>query len=107
MGLALAMIWGFVWVNVRGAKAYERTLNLLRERKKEVDLVAKLLLEKETINHDEVYDLIGARPFKGDKSYNEYVSKQESERKKRETEGAAVDGNLTDDANARNLNPSL
>ena len=26
VGLALSMIWLFVWVNVRGAKSYERTL---------------------------------------------------------------------------------
>ena len=86
-------------------KAYERTLNLLRERKNEVDLVAKLLLEKETINHDEVYDLIGARPFEGDKSYNEFVSRRESDRKSKEAQEA--DGVTTDDASAPNLNPSL
>lgn len=86
-------------------KAYERTLNLLRERKNEVDLVAKLLLEKETINHDEVYDLIGARPFEGDKSYNEFVSRRESDRKSKEAQEA--EGATTDDANAPNLNPSL
>jgi AFG3 family protein len=31
-------------------------------------------LEKETITHDDMIDLIGARPFQGDSVYNEYVS---------------------------------
>jgi len=54
--------------------AYQRTLNLVREKKKEVESVAKLLLEKETITHDDVMDLVGARPFTGNEEYNQYVS---------------------------------
>ena len=38
--------------------------------------MAKLLLEKETITHDDIYDLIGPRPFAGDKLYQEYVSQR-------------------------------
>lgn len=53
---------------------YQRTLELLRTRKDDVEKVAKLLLEKETITHDDVYDLIGARPFEGDSVYKEFVS---------------------------------
>ena len=53
--------------------AYERTLKLLRERKSEVEAVAKLLLEKETIVHDDVHELVGPRPFKGDPQYEEFV----------------------------------
>jgi len=53
--------------------AYERTLELLRERKSEVEAVAKLLLEKETIVHDDVHELVGPRPFKGDPQYEEFV----------------------------------
>ena len=86
-------------------RAYERTLELLRERKDEVDKVAKLLLEKETINHDQIYDLIGERPFKGDKNYEEYVSQRQAERKQKE--GEERDGDATDDTNAPNLNPSF
>jgi AFG3 family protein len=87
-------------------RAYERTLALLRERKDEVDKVAKLLLEKETINHDDIFDLIGERPFKGDKNYEEYVSRREAERKQRESQ-ATADGEATDDASAPNLNPAF
>lgn len=54
--------------------AYQRTVDLIREKKAQVDSVAKLLLEKETITHDDMVDLIGARPFKADKQYEEYVS---------------------------------
>jgi len=54
--------------------AYERTMALMREKKEELEKVANLLLEKETITHDDIYDLIGPRPFAGDKQYEEYVS---------------------------------
>ena len=54
-------------------EAYERTLTLMREKKEEVAKVASLLLEKETITHDDIYKLIGARPFKGDPAYDEFV----------------------------------
>ena len=88
-------------------KAYERTLALLRERKDECDRVAKLLLEKETINHDQIYDLIGERPFTGDKNYNEYVSRRQADREASKKEEPATDGATTDDTNAPNLNPGF
>jgi len=55
-------------------EAYARTIALITERKEEVMKVTNLLLEKETINHDDIIDLIGARPFKADKNYADYVS---------------------------------
>jgi AFG3 family protein len=54
--------------------AYQRTLNLIRERKEEVEQLANLLLEKETITHDDIVDLVGPRPFTGDTAYQQYVS---------------------------------
>jgi AFG3 family protein len=54
--------------------AYERTLALMKDKKTELEKVAQMLLEKETITHDDIYDLIGPRPFEGDKQYEEYVS---------------------------------
>ena len=56
--------------------AYQRTLDLIRERKDEVENVAKLLIERETITHDDMIDLIGKRPFEGDPQYNEFVSRR-------------------------------
>lgn len=58
--------------------AYERTLNLIRDHKEDVEKVAKLLLEKETIVHDDLIDLVGERPFEGDDQYKEYVSRRKT-----------------------------
>lgn len=55
-------------------EAYERTVNLIRNHQGEVEKLAQLLLEKETITHDDIIDLIGARPFEGDKQYEEYIT---------------------------------
>ena len=55
--------------------------------REKIRLVAELLLEKETINHDDLVSLIGARPFKGHKSYLEYISaNKESKMKDAEAE---------------------
>ena len=54
--------------------AYQRTLDLMESKREELVKVAELLMEKETINHDDIVDLIGARPFEGDKAYQDYVS---------------------------------
>ena len=55
-------------------EAYQRTVSLIREHQADVQKVANLLLEKETITHDDILDAIGPRPFEGDKNYQEYVS---------------------------------
>eukprot|EP00548_Thalassiothrix_antarctica_P007314 CAMPEP_0194137430 /NCGR_PEP_ID=MMETSP0152-20130528/7329_1 /TAXON_ID=1049557 /ORGANISM="Thalassiothrix antarctica, Strain L6-D1" /LENGTH=764 /DNA_ID=CAMNT_0038834453 /DNA_START=292 /DNA_END=2586 /DNA_ORIENTATION=- len=54
--------------------AYQRTIELIHKRKKEVDAVAKKLLDEETITHDDILDLVGPRPFKGDEQYQQFVS---------------------------------
>lgn len=50
---------------VRGIidQAYQRTLDLLRERRTEVESLAKELLEKEVLHKSDVESLIGKRPF--------------------------------------------
>ncbi len=45
------------------SEAYQRTLSLLRERSKEVELLAKELLDKEVLHKSDVEELIGKRPF--------------------------------------------
>lgn len=90
--------------------AYQRTLDLLRERKEEVEKVAKLLLDKETITHDDVIDLIGPRPFKGDEAYNKYISSRltnsdESEEDKESKEDA--DSKEDDGDNVGGISPNL
>ncbi len=42
---------------------YERAQNLLREKRKELDALAALLLEKEVLFKDDLETLIGKRPF--------------------------------------------
>ena len=39
--------------------AYNRTLELLRSKKLYVENLAKLLLEKETLGHDEIVEVLG------------------------------------------------
>ena len=50
---------------VRGIidQAYQRTLDLLKERRTEVEQLAKELLEKEVLHKSDVESLIGKRPF--------------------------------------------
>mmetsp|Transcript_16417 Transcript_16417/g.24335 ORF Transcript_16417/g.24335 Transcript_16417/m.24335 type:complete len:950 (+) Transcript_16417:390-3239(+) len=61
--------------------AYERTLDMIKERREEVEKVAQLLLERETITHDDIVELIGERPFQGDSVYREFVtSRKEAKR---------------------------
>mmetsp|Transcript_16418 Transcript_16418/g.24342 ORF Transcript_16418/g.24342 Transcript_16418/m.24342 type:complete len:947 (+) Transcript_16418:390-3230(+) len=61
--------------------AYQRTLDLIRDKKDDVEKVAALLLNKETITHDDIIDLIGPRPFVGDAQYNEFVSRRLADKK--------------------------
>ena len=88
--------------------AYQRTLNLLQEKKVELAKVANLLLEKETITHDDMIDLIGQRPFKGDPAYDEFIH-----RKRTVLGGAATDDNKEEEVNGHeapstgDLNPGL
>ena len=53
--------------------AYQRTKNLLMERKNELETVAKELLEKEIIFQSDLERLIGKRPFEGQTTYEAYT----------------------------------
>lgn len=48
---------------------YEQTKTLLQSKMKEIDALAKLLIEKEVINREEVESVLGARPFPTDYSH--------------------------------------
>lgn len=54
--------------------------------------MAELLLDKETINHDDLVSLIGARPFKAHKTYLEFISANELAKKKAAEEEKAAAG---------------
>jgi AFG3 family protein len=56
--------------------AYQRTLDLLHNKREEVEKVAQLLLKKETITHEDVVSMVGPRPFKGDPAYEEYIQRK-------------------------------
>lgn len=77
-------------------EAYQRTVALIRERKAAVEAVAELLLEKETITHDDIMDIIGPRPFEGDKQYQEYVSmRKQMKEEAKESEEEAKETDVT------------
>ncbi|GKY94800.1 hypothetical protein MPSEU_000445200 [Mayamaea pseudoterrestris] len=60
--------------------AYQRTMELIRKHKADVEKVTNLLLEKETITHDDIVDIVGPRPFQADSAYQEFVSHRDYER---------------------------
>ncbi|CAO3657283.1 unnamed protein product [Mucor hiemalis] len=58
--------------------AYQRTLELLTEKKDDIEKVAKLLLEKEVLTREDMENLLGRRPFEEFTVYDEYVRKKTS-----------------------------
>ncbi|KAI8994879.1 peptidase family M41-domain-containing protein [Pilobolus umbonatus] len=58
--------------------AYQRTLDLLTEKKGDIEKVAKLLLEKEVLTREDMETLLGKRPFEEFTVYDEYVRKKTS-----------------------------
>merc|ERR1712146_196832 len=55
-------------------EAYQRTLDLMEEKKEQVRLVAECLLENETITNIDVTNLVGERPHSAGKEYEEYAN---------------------------------
>jgi AFG3 family protein len=80
--------------------AYIRTVELIREHKEDVEKVAQLLLEKETITHDDVVDLIGERPFKGDAQYEEFISRRAEINAEAQKDAASTKSEDTDASDA-------
>ena len=54
--------------------AYARTQKLLEEKQDLVIALAELLLEKETINQDDIISVLGARPFDSHANYNDIIN---------------------------------
>lgn len=69
-------------------EAYAKTVKLITEKKDDVEKVANLLLDQETITHDDIIDLVGPRPFTGHESYQEFVSKRFAPKKEEESDEA-------------------
>lgn len=53
--------------------AYDRVTELLDTNKDAVIKLAELLMDKETINHDDIVTALGARPFSPDQNYAEFI----------------------------------
>ena len=53
--------------------AMERTLDLLREKKEEVERLAELLLEQEVLEREDMVRVLGERPWAEKTSYDDFV----------------------------------
>merc|ERR1719357_600644 len=60
---------------VRGLveRAYDRTMQLIEEKKELVEMVGKRLLEKEVLDKADMLELLGPRPFEEKSTYEEFV----------------------------------
>ena len=67
-------------------KAYQRTLGLLKEKRNELEILAKELLEKEILFQSDLETLIGKRPFDKQTTYEAFTngSSDRAEEKKQE-----------------------
>jgi len=81
-------------------EAYQRSVDLLQKHKDQVEKVALSLLNKETITHDDILEIVGPRPFKGDKQYEEFIRRKKGTSEKAEVK---VDGLHSEGS----LNPGL
>mmetsp|Transcript_15624 Transcript_15624/g.19589 ORF Transcript_15624/g.19589 Transcript_15624/m.19589 type:complete len:519 (+) Transcript_15624:3-1559(+) len=72
-------------------EAYERTLGVIKKHQHQVEALAQILLDKETINYEDIVNTIGKRPFSAHQTYEEFIhtdwkepEKQEKKDKKKE-----------------------
>uniref|UniRef100_M4BLS3 AAA+ ATPase domain-containing protein n=1 Tax=Hyaloperonospora arabidopsidis (strain Emoy2) TaxID=559515 RepID=M4BLS3_HYAAE len=70
--------------------AYERTKQLLMEKKAQLHELAEELLQHETINHSDIVRVLGPRPFGGNKTYTEFVEESWKDADKYEADKAAA-----------------
>jgi len=74
--------------------AYKRTITLLTEKKKELEILAQELLEKEIIFQSDLEGLIGKRPFENQTSYQAFTENTDD---KTETPEKEVDAEQTEE----------
>ncbi len=73
-------------------EAYSKTVQLLTDKKTQVEQVANMLLEKETVTHDDIVQLIGKRPFAGDPAYEEFLARRKQILHPNENEAGEIVG---------------
>jgi len=61
-------------VKVLVDQAYERTKNLLKEKRDQLEIIAQELLEKEIIFQNDLERLIGKRPFEHETTYQQFTN---------------------------------
>lgn len=90
------------------ASAYKRTEECLIEHKEKLEQLSELLLQKETLNYNEVEALLGPPPF-GKKhlvspvDFEHGLDQQVEELERQELEGKAKEGNRNDSGDSRDL----
>ncbi len=73
--------------------AYQRTLKLLKDKKDELEILAKELLEKEILFQTDLEKLIGKRPFDKETTYEAFTnSKKEEEQAEKPKKKATKNG---------------
>lgn len=55
-------------------KSYDRTFQLLTEKRDDLEKVAKRLLEKEVLSRNDMVELLGARPFKEKHTFEQFLA---------------------------------
>ena len=55
---------------------------LIKEKEKEILLLREKLLEKETLTHKAIEELLGERPFSSNANYQEFLKDQNSDANK-------------------------
>lgn len=78
--------------------AYIRTKELLTERRHELEVVARELLEKEVLQQEDLTRLVGKRPFDNQTNYQAHMAGTDRSETASEVKGEhAASGNLTND----------
>uniref|UniRef100_A0A7N8YN14 AFG3-like AAA ATPase 2 n=1 Tax=Mastacembelus armatus TaxID=205130 RepID=A0A7N8YN14_9TELE len=72
------------------SEAYQRTQQLLNEKKAEVEKVALRLLEKEVLDKGDMVELLGKRPFAEKSTYEEFVEGTGERKDKEESQDEQV-----------------
>lgn len=77
--------------------AYTRTKELLTERRHELEVIAKELLEKEVLLQDDLERLVGKRPFGGQTNYQAHMAGTDRSETASEVKGENVGAKLAND----------